>query len=282
MPFERAILHLGLHKTGTTSIQNVLADRRDVLGRHGVHYIPLEQMRRELSGLLTREDDAVRDQAAQYLSGIEQPVLLLSEENIIGGVSDPLWGNVYADAEWRIKSLASLLAGAEIDIFIALRSPPAFFPALYSEHLRHGRYVTFNEFVARIGLEEFSFRNVFSWIARARLPVRWHFVPLESELGGGVDVLFEEIATLAMNDARDELGPFPDTHARPSLRAEEMELVGAAVKHGGAELALTLVKLLSSRNERLGVRPYRPIAPALAEALHNRYKDDIAELMQVR
>lgn len=279
MQFRRAILHLGLHKTGTTSLQNALAAKREILAGHGVHYIPLEQMRRDLTSLLTTEDDAARREVRTYLDAIDQPVLLLSDENIIGGVTDPLWGHVYRDAEWRIRSLASLLEGAEIDIFIALRSPETFFPALYSEHLRHGRYVTFADYVSRIGLEAFSYRNVFGWIARARLPVRWHFVPLEAELGGGVEVLFDQIAAHALGEHRSDLGPFPQMHSRPSLKGEEMELVEAAVRHGGTELALTLVKLLSSRDERLGARPYRPIDAALAAELHGRYRLDIAHLL---
>ncbi len=99
---RHVILHLGLHKTGTTSFQSVLAAKRLALQDHGVNYIPIERMRRDLTGLLVRKDPEAQAQARHYFDGIEQPVLLLSDENVIGGVADPLWGHVYADAEWRV------------------------------------------------------------------------------------------------------------------------------------------------------------------------------------
>src|SRR5579872_2464653 len=36
------VLHIGLHKTGTSTLQEALADRVDWLARRGVHY-PLER-----------------------------------------------------------------------------------------------------------------------------------------------------------------------------------------------------------------------------------------------
>ncbi len=277
--FRRAVIHVGLHKTGTTSLQNVLAAKQEALERQRVHYIPLEQMRHDLTGLLVQtRDDAARQKARRYLDAIDKPILLLSDENLIGGVSDPLSGKVYERAEARIRNIVSLLPGAEVHVFIVLRSPENFFPALYSEYLLHDPYLPFDEFVARMDLQNFSFHQVFGWIGGADLPVHWHFIPLEIELGGGVDVVFDDIVSRTLGEARSALGAFPDTHVRLSLRAEEMELIEAVFRKGGGEMASAAARLLASRPERLGVRPYRPLSTSISERLRTRYMHDLKAL----
>jgi hypothetical protein len=126
---RRIVLHIGLHKTGTTTIQNVLhADRDLLLREEGVLYPslapnlstplgtifrdePHKQAANRMAGL-TNEEVAARREG--YLSSLEDEVsrggweaLLLSAEGVSTNLSEPElarlrgWGERYADA-WTV------------------------------------------------------------------------------------------------------------------------------------------------------------------------------------
>ena len=53
---KKIILHLGLHKTATTSLQEFLANHNAALLRQSVHYIPLQRMRTDVTHLIAATD----------------------------------------------------------------------------------------------------------------------------------------------------------------------------------------------------------------------------------
>lgn len=281
MTIERVVFHLGLHKTGTTSVQNAFDRARAQLAELGAHYIPLEHARRSLTALLIRPHEKERAEARAVFAAMPQRCLLLSDENIIGGLADPLAGQLYPQAEPRIRSLTQILPDAEVHVVIVLRSPQSFFPALYSEYLRHGTFVRFQDYVAGLDLKDFGFRKHFQFAADAGIKAHWHFLPFEADLGGGVPAAYDLLAKLLVGADAPKLGPFPDLRMRASLTAEEMALVADAGEQMGGSMATAVTRLLASRDTRLGTTPFRPMDASLAEELAARYREDVSWLMRI-
>ena len=84
-PMRRLVLHIGTHKTGTTSIQKALARNRDVLAARGVLY-PLDVLGssrhdfNELATELRRDGEAGADLWRRTLAACRDGTAILSGE----------------------------------------------------------------------------------------------------------------------------------------------------------------------------------------------------------
>ena len=86
------ILHLGLHKTGTTFVQESLKVSRRALIEQGLFYTPLNQMRNKITKNIGNEYDEKKSQDLQTSIDIIASeaknagchTMLLSDENILG------------------------------------------------------------------------------------------------------------------------------------------------------------------------------------------------------
>ena len=122
-------LHIGPHKTATTHMQNVL--ERSTF-RDGAKIVPLWLVRKALSGHLNRGE--VPEQT-DFLD--HDGLLMISEENLSGF---PLAGvRLYP----RIADVLSFFRDSKPTVFFSPRHYASFIPSVFSESLRHGRYVPF-------------------------------------------------------------------------------------------------------------------------------------------
>ena len=168
---KRINLHLGAHKTATTYIQKVLRVNKDRLLSHGIKYIPMQNVRRNITKAIrvyrnrgvgrTKTVTDIRDFINERFPE-DCHTLVLSEENLVGNCREIYFkADLYPDAEERLRLLAEALPACEINVFFSVRQYVDFLPSAYCEFLRHNDFITFEEFIGRLDLDgEFWVRAV--------------------------------------------------------------------------------------------------------------------------
>lgn len=148
---RRLILHAGTHKTGTTSIQKVLADNREWLWRRGLYYppggsafggsdIPHHLFCRAFNGI----DPEAPAKSALFLDEAERAslpsdtVVLSSEAAYRHVYGHGGWDHFTADDYWPMRvryleRLAGALARFDTEVLLFFRDPEEFARALYDE-----------------------------------------------------------------------------------------------------------------------------------------------------
>lgn len=143
----RIYLHIGTHKTGTTSIQTTLAANEDTLrkqgylypksGRPNNKYIPYAQHQLAFSLV------GLHDTPRSVWDAFHEEVRSEGFERIIVSAED----FSLAKGE-EIRALRTLLTGYEVRVVLYLREPVDFMKSLYSERVRyHGYPSSFGTFV---------------------------------------------------------------------------------------------------------------------------------------
>lgn len=162
----RTILHIGTHKTGTSSIQNFLANNRDHLARGGIHFATSVRSARNVNALAAdvacgrhaRAEEFVAAAVAQAeRRGCE--TLLLSAESFYAMTAffylllacpvDDYWEAERA----AISRLLALLPEGEVSVICYLRRQDMFVESLYNQFVKQapGYAGTIEDFVEQCG-----------------------------------------------------------------------------------------------------------------------------------
>lgn len=149
-PLKEWRVHLGAHKTATTHIQDTLEAVRTQLAAVGVEYVPRQEIRDqggfEYSQLWQRQSffqrifkSKVRKE--HWIKSYEQKqdILLISEENLLGGVSGLLTSPLYPKLEKNLRLLSILKNNSKIQLFMATRSFDTLLPSAYGQQARMGK-----------------------------------------------------------------------------------------------------------------------------------------------
>ncbi|SHJ89529.1 hypothetical protein SAMN05444000_1156 [Shimia gijangensis] len=132
-------LHTGAHFTDDDRLLKSLGKNRDMLAERGVFLPKPRSYRRQVRDLLNDARSAPlshssRDSILSGLKGVEivdPDRIIMSNSNFFGvprlAVSD---NKYYPTAESRLQDFCSVFAEEEIDVFLAIRNPATFLPAL--------------------------------------------------------------------------------------------------------------------------------------------------------
>ncbi|QEQ95874.1 hypothetical protein [Neptunomonas concharum] len=139
-------LHLGIHKTATTYLQDQLTLSRDLLKNNGIQYFSLSEMR---SGLT----QAIRNKPLDVIQHIlretiQQEKVILSDENMIGNAGEIRKGINYKPISDVIGKIRQSLPESKVSVLISLRNPLEFLPSIYCEYLRHNNFVSYENYIA--------------------------------------------------------------------------------------------------------------------------------------
>ncbi len=185
----RIHIHLGAHKTATTFIQNWLANHQSFLKGHAIAYVPLEKLRKQFTQdfwkILNNRPNIGEEAIAQlrellfaeatacgYDLGATR-LFVLSEENLLGSLSSlHSKGKFYPNLKRRMRLLAQLFEGYELQPFIALRSYSEFYPSAYAEMLRQDQIQTFDAYLEGLDLAGNSWPKVVKGIESSLGPVQ--------------------------------------------------------------------------------------------------------------
>ena len=170
-------LHVGLMKSGTTSVQTAVAAARSQLMAHGVHYPDLGQANQMLSfveilesdpaaisrmppGLRRHHAETRRSWGGMFqrmcstVETVDAPVVLLSAENLIYG------------APTAIRMLRERLALRRVEVVVTHRRPRALIPSNYQQQARIQALPPFEEWTRRelgkvlVGREDCSLASI--------------------------------------------------------------------------------------------------------------------------
>lgn len=189
--FTHCIVHAGAHKTGTTSVQDVLAAHRTQLAAAGFCYPALGPKDRDHNPLAHRLATCADDElpslrerlaAGPAASGLRQgdgATLLLSAEELSTRICHPdPWAGFDDGAYWehRRQYLARLRGvlppTARVEVFVCFRDHESYAHALYATKLLSGKLAgSFMDFVARCA-PIFDYHRQVEVLAEALGPVR--------------------------------------------------------------------------------------------------------------
>ncbi len=275
---ERLVIHLGLHKTGTTAVQDYLESNSSELLKRGAAYISLERMRREVTPLFYYPDDEKRDAAKRLFHSFPTRSLILSDENIAGGVDDIAEGALYPVARHKLTATIEAFTDLEIHVIVALRNPVELIPALYSEYLRFFDFVSFQTYVANFDVASASLWDTFGWIRSLPSNVTTHIIPYETRFGGGVPKVAATIVRAATGTSLGfDFRSLYEARARVSFTAEEIELATLVQNKSNGRVARLLLNSIDDAAARFGESRFSPIDGAMATRLSQRYEDDLAK-----
>lgn len=279
-PDREYFLHLGLHKTATTALQEFLFRSQSHLLAKDVRYIPLKRMRAEVTPLFCNADKGARRKLIDLLNQFPNQKVLLSDENIIGNPGDIQTGALYPYAANRVLSFCEEVAPAKVTLFLTLRDPSSFITSMYCEFIRHNSFVSFDEYTGACRLPDFSYRRTFHWLGRMPKSVTVRVIPFESALGGGVPAITARILDdLAGGAEGFDLDLFPKSKSRSSYSQEEIDLATTISNQAGPRMAQVFLNALDAKNQRFGCTRFNPMPSELVEHLQARYRSELADLM---
>ncbi len=173
------ILHVGAHRTATTTFQRMLGHNNPALTAAGMAYWGPKRLRAGLFQGLYRRDDAllpwqtrkrvgrVRLQAdivAQSGAG----TLIVSDENMIGTMEGVLQdGQLYAFGGTRAARFADGFAGHTVTVGIGLRSYDAFWASVLAFRLIRGGPLPTPALCDRLIMQPRRWRHVIADLAQA-------------------------------------------------------------------------------------------------------------------
>lgn len=240
-------LHIGAHKTASTTLQDYLTSQSEQLEEIGACFLGPSKLRRTLTPLVhrgskprswlgawlrgTSHDDLQliwHGQIQQVTSSYNR--LAISEENILGGCRMLLDdGHLYTAAEVRLQITHDLLPRTPNAVLLCVRNMADFLPSAYCETLRHSAsYLPFRRYIRGVNLLSLSWvplvESVLRIFPEATVYV-WRFETFSQNTAAVLRAMFgnDSLAHLAEQCFADRL--------RSSLSAKAVALLGASSKH---------------------------------------------------
>lgn len=156
MNAARVVIHAGVHRTGTTSLQRSLSTRRAALAAHGVAYPGEEANHQKLAWALKRGEATGADARAVADKAGDAETVVLSGEDFC----------VHTDLRW----LEALTRDREVRAVFYLRRQDHWLMSWYNQHVKW----PFDRQKAQMGPAAFlGCAEEFHWINFAALLGRW-------------------------------------------------------------------------------------------------------------
>lgn len=143
-------VHVGLPKTGTTFLQDLMREHRAALAREGLHY-PLRKVPDHFLAALDARGDHVfaggeRDDAKGAWQRLVRQVAACTDRALISH-------EILATADQTAARKArALLDAHDVHVVVTARDPARQLVADWQESVKHGRKQTFTTYVRRAGL----------------------------------------------------------------------------------------------------------------------------------
>lgn len=138
------VLHAGAHFTDEGKLLGSLAQNQELLAQHGIALPPPSTYRRQIRDTLGQmsNEAMATDYKGAIMSGMigtTQPDrMILSNDNFFGVPRRAIRHNcLFPGAGDRLRGVSALLYGEEMEIFMAIRNPATFVPALVAASPNH-------------------------------------------------------------------------------------------------------------------------------------------------
>lgn len=278
---KKAIVHIGTHKTATTSLQSFFERSRPALAAQGVSYLPLNEMRKSVTPLICSHRKEDRRKLRELALCINHDIVILSDENIIGDSSELYRGELYQFAPIRVKNICDIFSPAKIEIYLVLRRPDGFIKSMYCEYIRHNTFVSFNEYIKNIIIEEFSYRRIFDWVFELPEAVAVHILDMDQgEIWGPEQAARAMLVSACVDPHSVDYSLMPSDRSRSSFSMEEITLFGKIAEAAGGNIVKQFIRMLEAKGQRFGKTKFDPMSDSLVTRLNARYQEDIIYLSQ--
>lgn len=272
--------HVGVHKTGTTMLQNFLWDRQAELRRKRVDLIGRFEMARDVGwGLaLVADPGPFARRIDEFRQSAETDLLLISHEEVLGHIFPAGGdGSLYQHVRRNMAAVARFLAPLPTRIVIVLRPQDEFLESYYLQTLHSGGTETFEEWLANADLDALSWRPVVTALTDTFGADAVTVLDFRAIRDGQAQFIRRYLLAL---DERLDLDPdYPVAHNR-SLSDKAMRI------------ALGVNPLLRKRTDRLAFRDFlqlhfsnanypraRLFGDAQKQLLRDRYAAEYEELV---
>lgn len=279
-----AAFHIGVHKTGTSVVQNFLSDQRKLLRRKRVLWV----RRRDLSAAVGWGRALVADPApvTAWLEQLRRNPFFLtlvgSYENLVGHpFVDGTRGRLYPRVERNVTALAAAMhaaPGVRAKVVVSLRPQAQFLESYYLQTVHQGGHESFDRWLDKVDLDALSWRPLVSVLGEAFGPGNVEVVDFRLMATAGQEEFLRHL--LARVDPRLD---FPVTYAAERNRS---------LSSRGLQMALAINPFLETGEERKAVRTFlqtnfsnvadgrpRLLREDQREALAQRYAAEYEELV---
>ncbi|QBI52835.1 hypothetical protein [Streptomonospora litoralis] len=286
---ERLVLHIGVQKSGTTYLQQMMQDRTEELAAIGALY-PVPQRRRAGAtrvnyhetatyGLLGDEYSWVtEDRAAKEKAWWEYLQKQVREWDGTAIVSAEALSVVRTEAA---RKTIEALGAAETDVFVTARGLGKLLPSVWQQHIRNGKSSSFHSYLRQLArqresgwdtLEEDYTTHLWRAFALGGLARRWasivgpERVTVISNPGKPADALWHRfLEAIELGDTSAVPAPDDTTTVHSGITAAEADVIRtvnanlAAADWPGDDVRRLRSKLIadfaerSQRGPRLGI-----------------------------
>ena len=288
---KTAYIHLGAHKTGTTTLQHCLRANDKKLIRRGIYPIgrrfPGEKsedtyktsvrlpLRRVIkSGRMSKSNERIIAQVRDVLDGrVNQETLVLSDEALAGGRPGQV-ESLYPHIGWACEVLSQVLKDWRIRIVLYTREQVSFLESCYVQDIQQKSNISFDDFLQKVDLEALSW----SQVARS----------IEEVVGAGSLIVrpFESIRKDPEAYIRDFLEIFTTTRGlkiktsagNPSLSGRGIELARLLSNNTTRDEWQVIRNFLQTEFSVKTHEKAKLISDELARQIRARYADDNAKL----
>ncbi len=277
----RINLHVGVHKTATTYIQNRLHANKAALHEAGIGYMSLWEFRSfftEKFMEFTPENFRFEDHLGRFFGGRAPELpekLIISEENLIGYCGGLLLsGNPFASARGRLAHLRNLLRGHEVTMFCAVRCYDTFLSSAYCEGIRNlNTYVPFDEMREKLHWARMQWPHLIDSFEDNLQPQRsmlWRFEDFRGHTDRILDVLtFESGIALAQPSGKNA--------EYPSYSRRTIETLDVIAKHLGVGTANALIPSIAAAFPKSeAYEPFNPWGSNEQKLMQRLYEQDCA------
>jgi hypothetical protein len=269
-------LHLGAHKTATTYIQNALELSRQKLNQIGIGYVPLTDVRSSLTGRLGFGRSGL-PAAANQLLGDYHPCkrLIISDENIIGGLKPSFVGGFYPRRRGRLAKLLNGLGQHNFRVYFATRAYDEFISAIYCEYIRHHPFVDTQSYLRGATYKTFNWLDIvetFVKLIGSENVTIWRYEDFHAVQGQ---------VFAALLDASPNLIEKPTGRVRESLSAKAVQsLACLQATRDSDELRARARSAAAAYPKGPDNPPFSALDTVNAEKLRTRYEHDIARILK--
>lgn len=268
---EKLILHLGVHKTATTHLQSRLWNTRGELKRQGILYIDLDSTREFFTSAIRQNEELVPE--AKSLLDWKETVLI-SDENIIGGVGKPKGRNIYGQAKQRLESFLSLTNPPKLDVHITIRNPEDYLVSRYCESLRHFQHMSSAEYFDEIFLREFSWVPFIESVKKVS-GTKVSVIDFDSLIADDSAYL----KSLTGKNVEFEEASIGYETRRAKITNEVYAVIKELQAHYPAHLVKRILNILERAPQKGAPTPIRPFSKSLSEQLKKNYEKDKQTLL---
>jgi hypothetical protein len=272
-------LHMGAHRTGTTTFQRTLQQNHRDLSKNGVTFWGPRMTRGGMFSGLLRGDDAEAGETRRLIARNQgvirlemdrmqargQKRLLVSEENMLGGLRANLRAQVlYPGLEARLARFAGAFGPVTTRIGLAIRPYETYWASAYAQGIPQGHRVPEEADLDRLVTQPRTWRHVIGDLARA-FPradiVVWEWDRLVARPRAQLALMAGPVRGLNLRAGQDR-------HNASAPR----EVLRAMVADRGGDAFRRIAE---------GTGPYQPFDQHHIEALQARYREDLTWLRGV-